>query len=165
MAEQGKNQETGKMILAKNRRWTSALEKGIAGLPGDLQQEVMQGPGADCAQDIMKLCTKYLGYAPKDIEDLMKGYNLLRETLGLHGKWRLKDGVAMGAFQECGCPMVRTGPLELHATRCLCTQAMLKNLFQEATGGPVKVEILESIARGNRVCRFQVTPENASSKT
>lgn len=95
----------------------------------------------------------------------MKGYNFLREALGLHGKWRLKDGVAMGAFQECGCPMVRTGLLELHPTHCLCTHAMLKNLFQEAFDGPVTVEILESIARGDRVCRFQVTPENASSKT
>lgn len=164
MAESSKDQEAGKMVLAKNRRWTSALEKGIVGLPMDLQLEVMQGPGADCAQDIMKLCTKYLGHAPEGIEDLLKGYNLLREALGLHGKWRLKDGVAMGAFQECGCPMVRTGLLELHPTRCLCTHAMLKNLFQEATGGPVKVEILESVARGGQVCRFQVTPENVSGK-
>lgn len=70
MAEQGKNQEAGKMILAKNRRWTFALEKGIAELPEDLQREVMQGPGADCAQDIMKLCTKYLGHPPGGIEDL-----------------------------------------------------------------------------------------------
>lgn len=164
MSEQGKDQAIGKLILAKNRQWTCALEKGLAKLPEDLQREVMQGPGADCAHVIMHLCGKNLGHAPEGIEDLLEGYNLLRESLGLHGKWQLKDGVAIGVFSECGCPLIRTGLLELHPTRCLCTHAMLEALFQEATGGPVKVEIVESIARGDQVCCFQVTPESVSSE-
>lgn len=161
MPDQEKKHPIDERVLLKNRQWTCALEEGIAGLPKDLQQQVMQGPGKDCAQVIKKLCSKYLGREVQDIEDLLEGYNLLRENLGLRGgKWRLEDGMAMGVFSECGCPMVRSGLLELHPTRCLCTHAMLTNLFQEATGEPVQVEIVESIGRGDKVCRFHVKPES-----
>jgi predicted hydrocarbon binding protein len=166
VSEQEKTHSINETILLKNRQWTCELEKGIAKLPGELQQQVMQGPGKDCAQVILKLCTKYLGHATKGIEDLLDGYNLMRENLGLHGgKWRMEGGEAVGVFSECGCPMIRTGLLDLHPTRCLCTHAMLENLFQEVTGGTAQVEIVQSIGRGDKVCRFEVKAEDVSGKS
>jgi hypothetical protein len=63
---------------------------------------------------------------------------------------RLADGY-------CLCPLVEDGPAGLSGTYCHCSVGYVAYLFEKNTGKPVSVELLESVRRGGKACRFKVT--------
>jgi len=144
------------LLLDKNMRWIGALEKAMAELPIKQQKEVMSRAGRDCAADILALCEKSLGHAIASIADLLRGWNLLRASRDLHGDWMLEGNIVRGVFKECGCPLVRSGLVQLHPARCLCSQNMMETIFSKVAGRTVSVEILQAIGRGDAVCEFFV---------
>jgi predicted hydrocarbon binding protein len=158
MAHDEKGKTGGSLPLEKMRWWAGSLEKSISQLPEADQRQLMQEPGCRCAEMILDMCGRHLGRTPADIADLIEGWNRLRGSLGLHGNWRLQGEGASAEFKECGCGLVRTGMLELHPSRCWCSHAMLEAIFQKVAGRTMKVEILQAIGRGDRSCRFQITP-------
>ena len=62
---------------------------------------------------------------------------------------RLSDGY-------CLCPLVEDGPADLSATYCHCSVGYVAYLFEKNVGKPVRVELLESVRRGGKACRFAV---------
>lgn len=62
----------------------------------------------------------------------------------------IKDG-------HCLCPLVESGPERLSPTYCQCSAGYVKERFERMTGTPVKVEVLESLRMGGRICRFKIT--------
>ena len=145
------------LLLDKNIRWIGAVEKSIAKLHAAQQKTVMHEAGWECAADLLTLCEKSLGRAIASVADLVKGWNLLRADRGLHGDWVLEGNIVRGVFQECGCPLVRSGLVQLHPARCFCSQSMMETIFSEIAGKEVSVEILRTIGRGDAVCEFHVT--------
>jgi len=61
----------------------------------------------------------------------------------------LKDGY-------CLCPLVEDGPSDLSPTYCHCSVGYVAYLFERNLGRPVRVELLESVRRGGKACRFAV---------
>jgi hypothetical protein len=61
----------------------------------------------------------------------------------------LKDGY-------CLCPLVEDGPSDLSPTYCHCSVGYVSYLFERNLGRPVRVELLESVRRGGKACRFAV---------
>jgi hypothetical protein len=57
----------------------------------------------------------------------------------------------------CLCPLVEKGPAGLSGTYCLCSVGYVQHMFESATGRPVKVELLESLKRGGKTCKFKIT--------
>ena len=57
----------------------------------------------------------------------------------------------------CLCPLVETGPAGLSGTYCLCSVGYVQHMFETATGQRVKVELLESLKRGGKTCKFKIT--------
>lgn len=57
----------------------------------------------------------------------------------------------------CLCPLVETGPAGLSGTYCLCSVGYVQHMFEVFTGHPVKVELLESLKRGGKGCKFKIT--------
>ena len=57
----------------------------------------------------------------------------------------------------CLCPLVETGPAGLSGTYCLCSVGYVQHMFESATGRPAKVELLESLKRGGKTCKFKIT--------
>jgi len=60
--------------------------------------------------------------------------------------------------QECGCPLVRAGLVELSPTLCLCSRGWVQAVFEAALAKPVEVELEQAIGRGDPACRFVVKP-------
>jgi hypothetical protein len=143
-------------VLQKNRRWLQALEQALAVLPAEAQAGLMSGPGRACAEDVWTLCQACLGRPLENLADLMAGWNLLRQRLGLTDQWEPARGGWHGVFGECGCPLVRSGLTALTPARCHCTQAMMEAIFARAAGRPVRVKLVRTIARGDDVCEFLV---------
>lgn len=146
--------------VTKNRSWVTGLHEGIRRLDRDQQRAIMQPAGAECAVDLMALCAKYLGKEVSSLEDLVTGWNTLREKRNLKGKWVFEGGGIRGIFGECGCPLVRSGLVELHPVQCYCSQGMMETIFSRVAGRPVEVEIGRAIGRGDDVCDFFVKFES-----
>lgn len=56
----------------------------------------------------------------------------------------------------CYCPVLRNRPLKENDIHCNCTKATQQAIFETAMGRPIKVDILESVRRGDLTCHFLV---------
>lgn len=146
-----------KIPIDKNRKWIADLHKSIDRLPEEQKASIMKQTGVTCANDLLNLCESNLGKQIDDVNDLIGGWNLLRDSRNLKGKWHFENNIAHGIFSECGCPLVRSGLIELHPIQCLCSQAMMEHIFSKVAKRAVKVEIKQAIGRGDSRCEFVVT--------
>jgi hypothetical protein len=63
---------------------------------------------------------------------------------------------------RCVCPLVSRGVIALDAKLCGCAEHWLRKLFERRVVGPVKVELLDSAAKGGQNCVFRVTIDDPS---
>jgi hypothetical protein len=145
------------LLLDKNMRWIGALEKSVSALPAGQQKALMAEAGRSCAGEVLVLCEKSLGREIFSIEDLIEGWNLLRSSRNLYGGWVRVGNTVKGLFTECGCPLVRSGLVQLQPARCFCSQNMMETIFSKIARKEVAVEIRQAIGRGDAVCEFHVS--------
>ena len=144
--------------INKNRSWIAELHKSIDLLDEAAKASVMKPAGKACADDVLALCERVLGIRVSSMEHLVTGWNMIREKRGLTGRWEYEEKGIRGIFGECGCPLVRSGLMELHPVQCYCSQGMMETIFSHIAGRPIEVEILRTIARGGNACEFLVKP-------
>ncbi len=140
----------------KNRSWMARLYESIDRLDQSTKAAIMKPAGQACADDIVLLCEKYLGRAVNTVDDLVSGWNMVRERRNLTGRWEIQGNVIKGVFGECGCPLVRSGLVELHPVQCYCSQAMMETVFSRVAKKPADVRINRSIGRGDEACEFLI---------
>ena len=56
----------------------------------------------------------------------------------------------------CLCPLVEKGPEGLSGSFCECSVGYVTEMFAGIAGKPVRVELLESLKRGGKGCRFKI---------
>jgi len=78
-------------------------------------------------------------------EDDIVYFDYVQNPAGL----KVKDG-------WCLCPLVEKGPDGLSGTFCECSVGYVAQMFTDLTGKPVRVELLESLKRGGKGCRFKI---------
>ncbi|MCG8632437.1 MAG: hypothetical protein MI863_01345 [Desulfobacterales bacterium] len=149
--------------IEKNKRWVGSIHDSIDLLGEDAKNLVMKQAGKGCVSDILTLCEDSIGHRINSIQDLVDGWNTLRKSRGLVGGWELVDGHVKGIFHECGCPLVRSGLIELHPVQCLCSKGMLETIFSRVAKKEVEVVIRRSIGRGDSVCEFAVEQQIRST--
>jgi len=142
--------------IKKNRSWMARVHQGIDHLDLDVKCAIMKLAGQACASDILLLCEKNLGKKVRTVEDLITGWNNIRERMDLHGRWEKEGNALRGVFSECGCPLIRSGLVELHPVQCYCSQGMMETIFSQVSGKRIEVEIKRSIGRGDDVCDFLI---------
>lgn len=142
--------------INKNKNWIAGLHESIDQLDQDLKLAIMKPAGMRCVSDILLLCEEYLGKKINTVEDLVTGWNILRAKRNLKGNWIFEGNFIRGLFGECGCPLIRSGLVELHPVQCYCSQGMIETIFSEVVKRMVTVEIKRSFGRGDDVCEFLV---------
>jgi len=147
----------------KSRRWIKGLHEGIDQLGEDIKLNVMRSAAIHCAEDLLLLCKDYLGKPINSEKDLISGWIMLKNDRGLTSNWVLEDNIIRATFNECGCPLVRSGLVELHPVQCYCSQNMIENVFSQASKKTVNVKIERSIGRGDSVCEFIISFEGSGS--
>jgi predicted hydrocarbon binding protein len=62
----------------------------------------------------------------------------------------------------CLCPIVESGISDISPSYCYCSAGYVKEIIERYTGRQVlKVDVLESIRRGGKDCKFKVEIENS----
>ena len=91
--------------------------------------------------------TKWAGDGPSPVrrEGNIVYFNYVQNPSGL----KVSDG-------SCLCPLVEKGPEGLSGTYCECSAGYVSEMFTEIVGKPVRVELLESLKRGGKGCRFKI---------
>jgi hypothetical protein len=74
-------------------------------------------------------CEESLGGKIEAIEDLVRGWNMARDKRGIEGKWQFAGETITSTLRACGCPLVRSGMVELHPVQCYCSQGMMETVF------------------------------------
>ncbi len=97
-----------------------------------------------------------------DIARLGKGNldNLLAAYKKNFEVWREGNQVHVryGAeVKQCYCPAARYHPAKPNDLHCECTRATHQAIFETALERPIRVEVLESVRRGNKTCHFVAT--------
>jgi predicted hydrocarbon binding protein len=59
-------------------------------------------------------------------------------------------------YHKCGCPLVNSGEVT-HPFFCHCTRGYTKERFEALFDKPVHVDVIESILRGNKICKQAIT--------
>ena len=131
-------------------RWIVNLMESLeAHLDEEKRMTVMESCGRACARS----------GAISSVESCARSVDNLLSTLK---EWRGKgnarrDGnVVHVAYPRCLCHLVAKGPEHLPDTYCLCSRGWLKEMFERVLGEPVEVELLDSVKRGAKQCRFTV---------
>lgn len=145
-----------KIPLNKNKSWIAGLHRGIDQLDQKLKSTIMKSAGKACASELFALCEESFGDRITCIDDLVIGWNKLRDKRGLEGKWESRGNVVKAVFAECGCPLVRSGMIELHPVQCYCSQGMMETIFSQVSETGIEVQIKRSIGRGDNVCEFLI---------
>jgi len=101
--------------------------------------------------DFVGKLNNHLGEEAAVLEGNVIYFRYIKNPSGL----RVSDGY-------CLCPMVETGPEGLSGTYCYCSVGYVREMFRTALGTPVSVELLESLKRGGKQCRFKIALEKES---
>jgi Family of unknown function (DUF6144) len=57
----------------------------------------------------------------------------------------------------CLCPLIESKPAGLSPTYCLCSVGYVKVMHEMRFGRPVEVELLDSVLKGGKRCKFKIT--------
>jgi predicted ArsR family transcriptional regulator len=110
---------------------------------------LMESCGRDCAR---RGATQMAEACKGDADKLVAK---LGEMLGKENA-RRENGAIRLVYEKCYCPMVSKGPARLSDTYCNCSRGWAMEMFETASGKPVKVKCLASIKRGDARCEFEV---------
>ena len=67
-----------------------------------------------------------------------------------------KGAVIHLEYHQCGCSLVKAGKIN-NPFFCHCTRGYTKEKFEALFDKPVQVDLLESILRGDKICKQAIT--------
>ena len=137
--------------MKHSHQWITTL---IAGLDENLDAEtrmaVLERCGRTCITDSMVKKARACRAAAKDEAEFL-------DRLGQDWKHLQREGdEVFVVYPRCYCPLVKDLPGELSATWCNCSRGWVKELFEQALGRLVEVDLLQSIRQGDTICKFRV---------
>lgn len=146
--------------MAFAQTWAKRMMDNIDGeLDEPTRVRLMQANGRSCFRGagfkpfpggvdaFIEAVRKWAGPGPSPIrrEGEIVYFDYVRNPAGL----KVADG-------WCLCPLVEKGPEGLSGTFCECSVGYVAEMFTGVAGKPVRVELLESLKRGGRGCRFKI---------
>jgi hypothetical protein len=133
------------------RRWVKGLMENLdAQLTEPQRVALMEARGRGCARGgPTKMAEAFKGKLDAFIAEMAKHM----DPDGV----RREGNVVKVTYSACYCPMVAEIREPLSPTYCACSVGWLKEMYETVTGKPATVEVLETVKRGGKVCRFNVT--------
>lgn len=113
---------------------------------------LIEGCGRGCFrrhQFKQDLAEEGKGDVDRLIEALKKNFEIWREGDEVHIRY---GAVSSG----CYCPAAKYRPPKPDDLHCECSRSSHQTIWETALGWPFKVDILESVRRGNPTCHFLV---------
>jgi len=139
--------------LAFVRNWVGDLMETM-GRRLDEQQVValMEGCGEGCYRRFKTFLTRE---ADGDLDKLINLYNT--RWAGPGSVVRAGDTIEVRyRMAGCSCPVAQHRPHDPGEMHCHCSKGSVKAIFSTVAGRPLQVDLVQSIRRGDPLCRFVV---------
>jgi len=132
------------------REWVKTLLKNMdSTLDETVRSRFMEACGRDCARrGATKMAEPFKG----NVDGLVAA---LAGHLGKDNV-RREGGLVTLQYPECYCPMVSKIKEKISDTWCVCSKGWVLEMFGIAADKPVEVKLVQSIKRGDPVCRFEI---------
>jgi hypothetical protein len=136
--------------MAYARHWVKDLiDQADTQLSEPQRKALLEARGRSCARGgAARRAVAFKGRLDEFVADLQK-------HMGPDAAKRSADVVAV-TYPKCFCPLVADLEEPLSTSYCFCSAGWLKEVYETVSGGPVSVEILETVKRGGQRCRFEV---------
>ena len=143
-----------KVLPRLEEEWIKGVVGSLRELDEEVGRELLSRGGRFCGRSWME----DLGIRPEehDLDSLISYLNEVRpgerEVMkeGDSVIYRLKLG-------HCACPLVMKGIVELRPELCrMCGVNFFEEVFGSVVKGPVRAELVESIATGAKECVFRI---------
>ena len=132
------------------REWIKTFLKNLdSSLDESTRFRFMEACGRDCARrGATQMAESFKGNVD----------GMLAKLSGHLGKDNLRreGGLVTLQYPECYCPMVSKIKDRLSDTWCHCSKGWVLEMFGIAAGKSVEVKLVQSIKRGDPVCRFEI---------
>ncbi len=150
-----------KVDFAKSwvKRFMSVMDKN---LDEETRKKIMESCGKECfcayngAATWPKKGIETVDQYLQQIGALFGKENAYREGNKIYYNYNQNPNGLKIADGYCLCPLTEDGPEGLSPTYCICSTGYVKEMFDRMMGKPVKVELLESLRRGGKKCRFLI---------
>jgi predicted hydrocarbon binding protein len=119
--------------------------------PQDVRTKVMEECGRKCISASTVEKAKKIGQNSKTLEELVGELN--KSHIG-GGHLRLEGNQIHASYDRCYCGSVKQTKERFSPTYCNCSRGWYLELFEQAMGKPVKVDMLESVVQGAKTCKF-----------
>ncbi|KAB3536086.1 hypothetical protein F8154_04825 [Alkaliphilus pronyensis] len=145
------------MEANETRNWINNVLSEISNLNDDEGEKILEKCGRSCCslsnapQLAKEIRSKVID--KDDINLLFETYK--REVYKNSPRLYKENDTIYQEFHKCGCPMVETIK-NLDPFLCNCTKGYSKAIFEALFDRQVDVQILESILRGNKICKLAV---------
>lgn len=115
--------------------------------------KIMSGCGRGCFRRFefkQDIAAKGKGSADKLVEALKANFEVWRDGDKVH--------IRYGAVNKngCYCPAANYRPAKPNDIHCYCTRAMHQAIWETALGKAPRIDILQSVRRGDPTCHFLV---------
>ncbi len=136
--------------MAYARHWVKDLiDQADGQLTEDQRKALLEARGRSCAKSgAARRAAAFKGNLDGWMAELQK-------HMGPDAARRAGDVVTV-TYPKCFCPLVADLEEPLSKSYCFCSAGWLKEVYETVSGGPVSVEILETVKRGGQRCRFEV---------
>jgi hypothetical protein len=136
-------------------RLTCGLYEAIYDLDGASLDAIMKRQAQTCVAAFLDLAGLP---TPMDLDSFREA---MRDAEAMGAEINQEGNVihwTQNRRDRCVCPLVQRAAVRLDPKLCVRSAYWVKYLFEGIGHTPVRVEIVETVARGGRTCRFKITP-------
>ncbi len=134
------------------KNWVTDLMDTLQDMDEKTQRRLMAGTGKACFRRHSfktDIAADGAGSRYKLLLAMKRSFEVWEDGPDIHVRFGPKS-------PGCYCPAARYRPAHRNDAHCHCSRATQQAIFETALGHPVRVEILQSVRRGDPTCHFLV---------
>jgi hypothetical protein len=143
-----------------------AIIRTLEGESPEVRDRIMMACGRECASlpcpPKWNISLDMVYDITSKTMDVKERIGLLNELVPWCSEWIMDKDSIISECMTCGCLLVQNGLVEPSEVWCECSLGWVKAIFEVIFQGPVQVKLASAIGRGDRTCKYMVTPSYKS---
>jgi predicted ArsR family transcriptional regulator len=142
----------------KITQWINVILNEISKLDGNKGIELLHLCGGECSKTSLilegaaKIRNEYIN--DNDPDKLFDAFKMQYYNTS---RFRKEGNKIILIFEECTCPLVKEGVSNSYL--CNCTTGYTKKIFETLFNKTIKVDLEQSILKGNKICKQNIKIE------
>ncbi len=138
-------------------RWIQSALGEINLLENGKGESILEKCGRECAKSHdLPAEAKKIRSEVEDKNDIDLLFKVYKEKAYNTSRLYKEGHTIYLEYNKCGCPIVNSGEIS-DPFFCNCTRGYTKERFENLFGRPVKVDLIMSMLKGDKICKQAIT--------